>query len=148
MRNIRTLVAVSAAGPDRLQMPSLGCGSLDDAELLASLPAGDSAHVLLEDCRGADDLQRFDIALSVAEARAGRDVGAIKIVAGTASAASLLHVATLAGRSARLVGLAWDRGGFSRDLGCTPDAPLAAHGEMTWLIAARATGLPLYRLAD
>jgi citrate lyase beta subunit len=113
-------------------------------ELAAALRDGPTA-ILLENCCGVDDLQRSDIALSVAEARAGLAIGGVAIVASAAdSARGLLALQTLGGKSSRLAGLTWNRAALCRDLSCDEGSAISEHARIQLLVAARAFGLPAY----
>jgi citrate lyase beta subunit len=137
-----------------------GGGQAGDADLpVARLRAEDfqvaldwivgegAGSLLLADCRGVEDLQRCDVALSVAEARAGCEAGHVRIVAGVDSAAGVTQVAALGGKSARLAGLAWNGRAFADDMTCAADSAIVDHARMQVMIAARAFGLPAYLLA-
>ncbi|MDB5525220.1 MAG: hypothetical protein JWM58_2983 [Rhizobium sp.] len=110
---------------------------------------GGAGTIVLADCRGVEDLQRLDMALSVAEARAGRNAGGVRIIASAAdSAAGLLGLVSLGGKSTRLVGLTWSRSSFCRDVGCTSGSEVAEHARLQLIVAARAFSLPAYDSRD
>jgi citrate lyase beta subunit len=101
-------------------------------------------RVLLADCRGAGDLQRVDIALGVAEARSGRQAGSTAIVASIDSAAGLLQIAEIGGKSARLAGLSWNAARFAGEMRTALDGASVGHARIQVLVAARAFRLPAY----
>jgi citrate lyase beta subunit len=113
-----------------------------------SLIASGAGTVLLADCRGAETLQRCDMALSVAEARAGRVAGEVRIIAGMESATGVIGIATLGEKSARLTGLAWSPQAFCADMACPVDSAITDHAWAQVLIFARAFHLPAYVFAD
>jgi citrate lyase beta subunit len=116
--------------------------------VLDSLVGSGAGTVLLADCRGVEDLQRCDVALSVSEARAGRVMGDVRIVACLGSAEGVMRISTLGGKSARLAGLAWNPHAFSEDMACPADSAITEHALAQVLIAARAFGLPAYVFAS
>src|SRR5690242_1498984 len=91
---------------DDRELPVVRLRDADFQPALDSLAATGAGTMLLADCQGVEDLQRCDVALAVAEARAGREPGHVRIVAGLESAAGVMQVSTLGGKSARLAGLA------------------------------------------
>lgn len=116
---------------------------MDEKDIEATLHHG---IALLGDCRDAASLQALDLALSVIEARAGRRQRAVRIIAGIASAAALGSVRTLEGKSLRLAGLAWDGSALREELADVGDASIVGHARREFLLAAKAIGLPAYRL--
>lgn len=129
-----------------MEFPAVRLAGPEVQSELDSLLASGVETILLADCRGAETLQRCDMALSVAEARAGRESGGVRIIAGIESAAGVMQVAALGGKSARLAGLAWNRRAFLADMPSAPDAAIADHAQRQILIAARAFDLPAYVL--
>jgi citrate lyase beta subunit len=111
---------------------------------VAAAAASGAKCILLADCRGPEELQRCDIALSVAEAGEARDAGTILIVASMDSAAALMQLSSLGGKSARLAGLTWNRAAFCDSIGCTHDSPVAGHARISVVVAARAIDVPAY----
>ena len=114
-----------------------------ESNLAAAFLSGTNC-ILLADCRGSEDLQACDVALSAAEAEQGRDLGGTMIVASIDSAAALMQLPALGGRSARLAGLTWNRAAFCGSIGCTHDSPVSAHARVSVIVAARSFGLPAY----
>jgi citrate lyase subunit beta/citryl-CoA lyase len=127
-----------------LRMPALSLRDEGFESDAAAAVASGAKCILLADCRGPEDLQRCDMALSVAEAGDGRDAGATLIVASLDSAAGLMQLSSLGGKSARLAGLTWNRAAFCDSIGCTHDSPVAGHARISIIIAARAFGVPAY----
>lgn len=127
-------------------LPVVYLAADDDFQAVLDKIAADGADcLLLANCRGADDLQRCDIGLTVAEARAGRMAGAIGIIAGIAdSAIGLMRARTLGGKSARLRAVTWNRASFCADVGCRLDSTIAEHARIEVLVTARALALPAY----
>jgi citrate lyase beta subunit len=106
-------------------------------------------RVILGNCLGGDDLQHFDLLLSVAEARLGLDAGTIGIIASAAdSAKGVVRLSSFEGRSARLEGLTWSRDGLAADLGCDPKSPTVELARMQLVIVARACGVAAYDSPD
>lgn len=130
-----------------MELPVVRPRAPDFQAAVDSIAAGGAELMLLADCRGVEDLQRCDVALSVAEAWAGREAGRVRIVAGVGSAAGVMGAAALGGKSARLAGLAWNRRAFTADMGCPADSAAVGHARVQVLIAARAFGLPAYVFA-
>jgi citrate lyase beta subunit len=112
--------------------------------VLDSIVGGGAEALLLADCRGVEDLQRCDVALSVAEARAGGPAGHVRIIASVDTAAGVMRMSGLGGKSVRLTGLAWNRQAFAADMACPADSAVADHAQAQVLIAARAFGLEAY----
>lgn len=127
-----------------LTMPVLSLRDEGFESDAAAAVASGTKCILLADCRGSEDLQRCDMALSVAEASEARDAGATLIVASVDSAAALMQLSLLGGKSARLAGLTWNRAAFCDGIGCTHDSPVAGHARISVVVAARAFGVPAY----
>jgi citrate lyase beta subunit len=142
------LVAYGSGQADRKVLPVVRLRAEDFQAALDSIVGDGAEWLLLADCRGVEDLQRCDVALAVAEARAGRMMGHMRIIAGVESAAGLMQVSALGGKSARLAGLAWDRQAFADDMMCAAGSPIVEHAWVQVLLAARAFGLPAYVFAD
>jgi citrate lyase beta subunit len=133
-----------SGGSDILTLPVFG-GANGSAPADLAMAIGQGARCIIHpDCRDGTDLQRCDVALSVAEAAAGLPPGSVGIVAVIASAAGLMHLPTFDSKSARLEGLGWDRAALCAGLDCPIDSPLADHASRQVAIAARALALPLY----
>jgi citrate lyase subunit beta/citryl-CoA lyase len=138
------LVVYGSADARSVELPVVRLSDPRMQTEIDSLVASGAETVLLADCRGGDALQRCDMALSVAEARAGRDPGSVGIVAAIDSAAGVMRIATLDRKSTRLKGLAWDRQAFSADMACPMDSAIIDHAWAQVLVAARAFHLPAY----
>jgi citrate lyase subunit beta/citryl-CoA lyase len=131
----------SEMSADRL-LPVVGGESESLGDVLG---ASDTNCIVVGDCRGGEDLQRFDMMLSVAEARLGLDAGATRIIASAAdSALGYARLGRFAGRSRRLVGLTWNRGELAEDLRCAPDSESTELARLQLLLAARAAGVSAY----
>jgi len=90
---------------------------LTDADLDAVIAAKPDA-VMLPKADGGGSIAHLDAKLAVREATGGLPDGAVKIVAiATETAATLFHVGTYAGASARLMALTWGAEDLSADLG-------------------------------
>ncbi len=142
------LVVYAGGKAESIELPVVRLSDRGMQTEIDSLVAGGAETVLLADCRGAEALQRCDMALSVAEARAGRDAGSVGIIAAIDSAAGVMRIALLHGKSARLKGLAWDRQAFSADMACPVDSAIVDHAWAQLLVAARAFHLPAYVFAN
>jgi citrate lyase beta subunit len=102
-------------------------------------------RVILGNCLGGDDLQHFDLLLSVAEARLGLEAGTIKIIASAAdSAKGVARLSSFEGKSARLEGLTWSRDALASNLGCDPQSATVELVRLQLVIAARACGVATY----
>jgi citrate lyase beta subunit len=123
---------------------------LNDAESLETvLDASETDCVILRDCRGGEDLQRFDMLLSVAEARLRLAEGRIRIIASAVdSALGYTRLGSLCGKSARLVGLTWNPTAFAADIGCDLAAATVELARLHLVIAARAAGVLAYDSAS
>ena len=89
---------------------------LVDADLEAVI-AGQPDGVLLPKCESAADVILLDAKLSVAEALAGVEDGATKIIALVTETAAAILSLDYRGASKRLVGLTWGAEDLSADLG-------------------------------
>lgn len=129
-----------------LQRDMVPVAELGDAESLETvLHASGTDCVILRNCRGGEDLQRFDMMLSVAEARLGRSEGRIRIVASAVdSAEGYMRLDSFRGRSTRLAGLTWDRAAFAADIRCDLASETTELARLQLVIAARAAGVLAY----
>jgi citrate lyase subunit beta / citryl-CoA lyase len=92
-------------------------GGLTEADLDAILPSAPDGIMLPKSLNGAD-VQRLGAKLAVREAEHGLPDGATRILAiATESARALFGLASYAGASARLEGIAWGAEDLSADLG-------------------------------
>jgi citrate lyase subunit beta/citryl-CoA lyase len=92
-------------------------GGLTEADLDAAMPSEPDGIMLPKSLNGAD-VQRLGAKLAVREADHGFPDGSTRILAiATESARSLFGLASYAGASARLEGLAWGAEDLSADLG-------------------------------
>ena len=92
-------------------------GGLTEADLDAVMPAGPDG-IMLPKSLGAADVQRLGVKLAVHEAENGLVDGATRILAiATESARALFGLASYAGASARLEGLAWGAEDLGADIG-------------------------------
>jgi citrate lyase subunit beta/citryl-CoA lyase len=126
-------------------------GGLTEADLDAILPARPDGIMLPKSLNGAD-VQRLGAKLAVREAEHGLDSGATRILAiATESARALFGLASYAGASPRLEGLAWGAEDLSADLGAEtnklPDGsycgPYRLARELTLLGAVAAEVAPI-----
>jgi citrate lyase beta subunit len=144
---IRRVLVERDGVPEPQDLPSVNAGSSTFASDIAAMVESSAEALILRGLRTADHVQKCDICISVAEARAGRREGLIAIVACVDSAAGLLAVSTLAGKSARLSAIAFDRAAVCADIGCNPDSALAEHAWMQFAVTARTLALPAYEIA-
>jgi citrate lyase subunit beta/citryl-CoA lyase len=92
-------------------------GGLTEADLDAVMPAGPDG-IMLPKSRGGADVQRLGVKLAVREAENGFVDGATRILAiATESARAMFGLASYAGASERLEGLAWGAEDLGADLG-------------------------------
>lgn len=125
------------------RLPVIGISEIDSLASILSQP--DCGKIVLSDCRGGVDLQRCDIALSVAEARLGLPEGETGIIASACdTAAGYLALGTFAGKSLRLAGLTWNRTDFSVNLRCDVQSEMAELARMQLVIAARAADVDVF----
>ena len=102
---------------------------LTDADLDAIMPARPDA-ILLPKAEGGASLIHADAKLTAREAIAGLDEGHVKIVAQAfETAAGLFAAGSLAGASARLIGLTWGPEDLSAEVGA--EANRDAEGHLT-----------------
>jgi citrate lyase beta subunit len=129
-----------------LEAASLLVLHIGAVDLLAdAIRESGTQRVILGNCLGGDDLQHFDLLLSVAEARLGLDAGTITIIASAAdSAKGVSRLFGFEGKSARLEGLTWSRNALAADLSCDPQSPTVELARMQLVIAARACGVAAY----
>jgi citrate lyase subunit beta/citryl-CoA lyase len=109
-----------------------------DADLEAVMPYRPFALVLPEG-EGAHDLLHLGAKLAVAEAEAGIEDGATRIVLQLDSAAGVLALPTLSGARSRLAALAWVPETIASGLGSTE---ALAHARSMTLLAASALLVP------
>lgn len=148
MQQTRKAVLSSHENENRRIVPAISMRMADYQAELVPIVADGADIVLLADCRGAADLQKCDVALAVAEARAGRGWGDVKIIASMDSPAGLLGLPTLGARSPRLAGLTWNRAAFCAAMACEPDSAIAEQARIQLLVAARAFDLPVYEMSE
>jgi len=127
--------AAAAQRPRLLVRVNAIMTGLLDADLDAVVPARPDA-ILLPKAEGGAAIMHADARLAVRETMASADDGHIKILAqAIETAAGLFQLGTLAGASARLIGVTWGPEDLSAELGA--EANRDAQGELT----------PPYRLA-
>lgn len=98
----------------------IGLGQPDDAMTKAALDALcrlKPAAFVLPRVETASDIQHFGAMLAVAEAEAGIEDGATRVVAVAESAASLFELIAIARASPRLAALGWDGEALAADFG-------------------------------
>lgn len=129
---------------------SLPLVASDETDMLAEiLRDSGSDTVVMADCRGGAELQRFDMALSVAEARLALAEGRTKVIASACdSPAGFFMLGTFAGKSGRLAGLTWDRAAFASEMRCDPSSETAEMARQHVVIAGRAAGVLVYDCGD
>ena len=127
--------AAAAQRPRLLVRVNAIMTGLLDADLDAVVPARPDA-ILLPKAEGGAAIMHADARLAVRETMASADDGHIKILAqAIETAAGFFQLGTLAGASARLIGVTWGPEDLSAELGA--EANRDAQGELT----------PPYRLA-
>ncbi len=99
-----------------VRVNALASGAIDDD--LDAVMAGAPDGLLLPKCRNGADVQALGARLAVHEAEHGLDDGGTKIIAiATESAAAMFGLASYAGCSARLIGLAWGAEDLGAEIG-------------------------------
>ncbi|MFB2553281.1 hypothetical protein [Ensifer soli] len=124
-------------------LAALSATDVDDTRLEEWLGIGCDG-IYLKGTAERADIQRLDVALSVAEALSDRAAGAAVIVAEIATTAQgLLSTASLAGSSERLAALVFDETEVMRNLGIEAGAPAVAFARVHAVLKARQAGLPV-----
>lgn len=101
-----------------VRVNDLQSGLIDD-DLAAIIPAAPDG-IMLPKSESGTDLEALHVKLDVAEASAGLEDGATRVLlVATETAASIFGLGTYVGRSARLEGLAWGGEDLSADIGAT-----------------------------
>jgi citrate lyase subunit beta/citryl-CoA lyase len=109
------------------------------ADLIAAAVATGISGVMLSSPETAADIQKLDVMLSVAEAKAGRALGKTQIVAMIGdNAAGILSTRNLAGCSSRLSALSWNMSKILEATGAGAESRLVQTVQSLTVLAASA----------